>query len=35
MMFEVPAGEFTFDPKAVVGIVGNAVHESIRGPIHA
>ena len=31
MMFEVPAGEFTFAPKAVVGIVGNAVHESIRG----
>ena len=33
MTLEVPDGEFTFDPKAVVGIVGNAVHESIRGPV--
>ena len=33
MTLEVPDGEFTFDPKAIVGIVGNAVHESIREPI--
>ena len=33
MTFDVPGGEFTLDPKTVVGIVGNAVHESIRGPI--
>ena len=33
MTFEFPGGEFTFDPKAVVGVVGNAVHESIRGPV--
>ena len=34
MMFEFsPDGEFSFDPKVVVGIVSNAVHESIRGPI--
>ena len=32
MTFEVPDGEFSFDPRVVVGIVGNAVHESIRGP---
>ncbi|MCY4075702.1 MAG: ADOP family duplicated permease [Acidobacteria bacterium] len=34
MTFTFPDGEFTFAPKAVVGIVGNAVHESIRGPVH-
>ena len=33
MTFEFPGGEFHLDPKAVVGIVGNAVHESIRGPV--
>ena len=33
MTLDVPDGEFTFDPKAIVGIVGNAVHESIREPI--
>ena len=33
MTFAFPDGEFTFAPKAVVGIVGDAVHESIRDPI--
>ena len=33
MTFEFPRGEFTLDPKAVVGIVGDAVHESVRGPV--
>ena len=33
MTFTFPDGEFTFTPKAVVGIVGNAVHESVRGPV--
>ena len=33
MTFDFPGGEFTFDPRTVVGIVGNAVHESIRGPV--
>ena len=33
MTFAFPGGEFTLDPKAVVGIVGNAVHESLRGPV--
>ena len=33
MTFEFPGGEFTLDPKAVVGIVGDAVHESVRGPV--
>ncbi len=33
MTFTFPDGEFAFAPKAVVGIVGSAVHESIRGPV--
>ena len=33
MTFTFPDGEFTFTPKAVVGVVGNAVHESVRGPV--
>ena len=33
MTFAFPDGEFAFTPKAVVGIVGNAVHESVRGPV--
>ena len=34
MTFELnPSGQFSFDPKVVVGVVGNAVHQSIRGPI--
>ena len=33
MTFEFPGGEFAFDPKAVVGIVGDAAHESVRGPV--
>ena len=33
MTFEfTPGGTFSFEPKVVVGVVGNAVHESIRGP---
>ena len=35
MTFEFsPNSEFSFEPKVVIGIVGNAVHESIRGPNH-
>ena len=34
MTFEFsPDGKFSFDPKVVVGVVGNAVHESVRGSI--
>ena len=33
MTFEFsPDGRFSFEPRVVVGVVGNAVHESIRGP---
>ena len=33
MTFEfTPGGTFSFEPKVVVGVAGNAVHESIRGP---
>ena len=34
MTFEFgSAGRLSFDPRVVVGVVGNAVHESVRGPI--